>query len=49
MVKKGLDDCKMCGHPKRYHANKLEHELGTSHCTHVSADNIYCHCQEYTG
>lgn len=45
--KKNPDDC-TCGHGMRYHANPALHELGTSHCTAVSDDLMYCKCNHYT-
>lgn len=39
--------CTDCGCSKRHHANPEAHELGTSHCTHVTDDNKYCHCPSY--
>lgn len=45
--KKSADDC-TCGHGARYHANPDLHELGTSHCTAVSDDLMYCKCNHYT-
>lgn len=46
---KEKDACKNCGHSKRYHANNLEHELGTTHCTRCDDDLKYCECKEYVG
>lgn len=44
--KKNPEDC-TCGHSPKYHANPELHELGTSHCTAVSEDLVYCKCGCY--
>ena len=47
MVAKIKDACKNCGHSRAYHGIAEAHELGTTHCTAVSVNNVYCHCQEF--
>jgi hypothetical protein len=42
--KSNKDDCKSCGHEKRFHAVPELHVNGTSHCTKVE-----CHCMCYIG
>ncbi len=39
---KPKDKCAICDHERRFHANKSNHELGTSHCTKAE-----CDCKEF--